>query len=378
MATLADILKEGKKHISEVAGTLAGNERIKERSKGYAATLKNTLLNNYPMLSKDPQNVTVADILGSGLGAMPLAIKAFHGSPHKFDAFDMSKIGTGEGAQAYGHGLYFAESPDVATEYRDALAGVEVGGKIMRPEWDSPYYYPLQALRKHEDNIEKARIDVYERNKKIPGGWPEELEAFEDIARQGINRNQGNLYETSLQWPDPAREAADPLSPGHFIDFDKSINEQPDNIKQALAQYSHNFADPKEALTAFLNTDYAKSFPDVRDVRWAREILTNPAYDITEDGADWIASQMRAETGSSFYNLLGSDKAGSAYERAASSLGGQPKATEALRKAGIPGIRYLDQGSRGAGDGTYNYVIFDDQIPKIVKRNGVALRDILK
>ena len=38
----------------------------------------------------------------------------WHGSPHKFDKFDSSKIGTGEGAQAYGHGVYFAESPDVA------------------------------------------------------------------------------------------------------------------------------------------------------------------------------------------------------------------------------------------------------------------------
>jgi len=42
------------------------------------------------------------------------AIKAYHGSPHKFDKFDMSKIGSGEGFQSYGHGLYFAESPNVS------------------------------------------------------------------------------------------------------------------------------------------------------------------------------------------------------------------------------------------------------------------------
>jgi len=41
----------------------------------------------------------------------------WHGSPHKFDKFDSSKIGTGEGAQAYGHGLYLADSPDVAGTY---------------------------------------------------------------------------------------------------------------------------------------------------------------------------------------------------------------------------------------------------------------------
>ena len=37
---------------------------------------------------------------GSGLG-----IKAYHGSPYDFERFDPAKIGTGEGAQAYGHGL---------------------------------------------------------------------------------------------------------------------------------------------------------------------------------------------------------------------------------------------------------------------------------
>jgi hypothetical protein len=36
-------------------------------------------------------------------------IRAYHGSPYSFDEFSTSKIGTGEGAQAYGRGLYFAE-----------------------------------------------------------------------------------------------------------------------------------------------------------------------------------------------------------------------------------------------------------------------------
>ena len=45
----------------------------------------------------------------------------WHGSPHKFDKFDFSKIGTGEGAQAYGHGLYLADSAEVAGGYKAAL-----------------------------------------------------------------------------------------------------------------------------------------------------------------------------------------------------------------------------------------------------------------
>ena len=59
----------------------------------------------------------------------------WHGSPYRFDKFDASKIGTGEGAQAYGHGLYLAESPDVAKSYRDVLGGLdkryEYGGRVV-------------------------------------------------------------------------------------------------------------------------------------------------------------------------------------------------------------------------------------------------------
>ena len=46
-------------------------------------------------------------------------------------------------------------------------------------------------------------------------------------------------------------------------------------------------------------------------------------------------------------------------------------ATTALRNQGIPGIKYLDQGSRAAGEGTRNYVIFDDTIIDILRKYGL-------
>jgi hypothetical protein len=54
------------------------------------------------------------------------------------------------------------------------------------------------------------------------------------------------------------------------------------------------------------------------------------------------------------------------------------KSAEELRKVGIPGIKYLDQGSRSAGDGTRNYVVFDHDLPKILERNGKSLADQLR
>jgi hypothetical protein len=44
----------------------------------------------------------------------PEGIFAYHSSPYTFDKFDLSKIGTGEGAQVYGHGIYAAENPAVS------------------------------------------------------------------------------------------------------------------------------------------------------------------------------------------------------------------------------------------------------------------------
>lgn len=60
----------------------------------------------------------------------PLPETVFHGSPHSFEQFDSGKIGTGEGGQAFGYGLYVAENKAVAEAYRDLFAGKLFGGEI--------------------------------------------------------------------------------------------------------------------------------------------------------------------------------------------------------------------------------------------------------
>ena len=47
--------------------------------------------------------------------------RAWHGSPHDFEAFDLGAIGTGEGAQAHGWGLYFAKRRWVSERYKETL-----------------------------------------------------------------------------------------------------------------------------------------------------------------------------------------------------------------------------------------------------------------
>jgi hypothetical protein len=262
------------------------------------------------------------------------AIKAFHGSPHKFDAFDMSKIGTGEGAQAYGHGLYFAEDPAVAGSYQKNLANY----------WESPE----QVARSYLDDAGSKDEAIKLLQDHARGGFGASPEEMKNI-RMGLELLQsgkdvgpvdkpGALYETSLEWPDPAREASDPLGPQHFLDWDKPLSEQPEGIQRAL------------------------------------QVVDPDSYHPSGDDYD------AAELGQSIYNRLLNQKRDyniAANRNSMTTLGAsQAGASDDLLSFGIPGIRYLDQGSRGAGDGTYNYVIFDQDIPKIISRNGVSLREL--
>jgi hypothetical protein len=254
------------------------------------------------------------DAAWNGVAALPMvvgmgAIKAFHGSPHKFDAFDMSKVGTGEGAQVRGHGLYFAESPETAEFYRrmndygqgwtpvDNKQGRKAIAALAK-QGNEPAGYLHQFAKEYPDEDINVLADEYYGSEF---GYTdlENQQATEDmLIKAGLRKpvDTGSLYEASLEWPDPAREASDPLGPQHFLDWDKPINEHPEGVLKALEEAGIN------------SMSGANAGPMARE----QEMY--------------------------------------------------------LAKHGIPGIRYLDQGSRGAGDGTYNYVVFDDKIPKIVSR----------
>jgi hypothetical protein len=68
---------------------------------------------------------------------------------------------------------------------------------------------------------------------------------------------------------------------------------------------------------------------------------------------------------------------GAAYARVGRLLDqGDAAASDALRQAGIPGIRYLDGGSRTAGQGSSNYVVFpgEENMLRILERNGQVLK----
>jgi hypothetical protein len=108
---------------------------------------------------------------------------------------------------------------------------------------------------------------------------------------------------------------------------------------------------------------------------------------IGEATRDVIANSLKIDA-SGIYNssmpigkfenaLKGRDLSGGGAVRyldnqAASELQGAGAVSSALRNAGIDGIQYLDAGSRAAGEGSRNYVMFDDKLIDILRRYGVA------
>lgn len=306
---------------------------------------------------------------GTDAGGLVGMIKASHGSPHAFTKFDMSKIGTGEGAQAYGHGMYFGEGFDspVAQSYRTAgVPASEYQDKIFLKQ----YHADNARLRGDKEGEERALAALAELKANPPG----------------------HLYNVELRWPDAAREAADPLGEHHLLDWDAPLSEQPEAFKGVLP----NVMDIGKV--AANKVKVLSDQPGLAD--WAKQDLLNDAKQLAQSTSPaHVAHLLKtmqlgygispshgpfANVADDFLNFVKATQAvpnmntGGGAVSYLEALHGEKGASDALRKAGIPGIRYLDQGSRGAGEGTRNYVMFDDALANIVSRNGVSLSDLLR
>src|SRR3972149_381916 len=156
-------------------------------------------------------------------------ILAYHGSPHTFDRFDFSKMGTGEGAQAYGHGLYFAESPGVAKAYQQNLGAKSVDGRDdfgAAQQMANDRFNALsrmstpekQRLRAIEDlRFERSYAARDPRNAEILPRYDMALKLLEDEGYKPL----GRLYEVDL--PE-----------GPYLDWDKPLYRQPDDVQEVF------------------------------------------------------------------------------------------------------------------------------------------------
>jgi hypothetical protein len=247
-----------------------------------------------------------------------LGAVVWHGSPHKFDKFDASKIGTGEGAQAYGHGLYLAENPAVAQSYKTAGVTDNFGStaeratealySVMDKLSDGRVLYgPNRSAITKDDllrEVQRSASDVY-------GSLPPLKQKMADA----YGRTEGSLYKVDL--PDNAIS--------RMLNWDADIGSQPIEVQKALAKM--------RGVAPDLQSQLMKADPDKFN-----------------------------KTGQQFYK----DMNASLFRQGNGAAG---RASAALSEQGIPGIRYLDAMSRNGG-GTSNYVVFpgNESLLKILSR----------
>lgn len=92
---------------------------------------------------------------------------AYHGTPHRFPpapdnelgAFDMSKLGSGDGGQARGVGINLTDTPDVSRWFQNRRPDVEGGGAVYTVDvpdeavanfldWDKPLHQQPEAVQR--------------------------------------------------------------------------------------------------------------------------------------------------------------------------------------------------------------------------------------
>jgi hypothetical protein len=283
------------------------------------------------------------------------AATVYHGSPHKFDKFDSSKIGTGEGAQAYGHGLYLAESPAVAKSYQDALAKGKQATSL-------------------NDRMKLATVG----DKPLDSFGVDMGQDLIDAAKSGGAPFMQLIDQKAARWADLAK---DPTYP--FRDYAADKIKAYGALKQEASKSGVSYTGdgslykvdlPDDAIAKMLDWDK----PLAKQPQAARDLF---AAAMKKDGYEsYVVDGQRVYLGlGEEATLTGKDAYRRLHEHAIRSGKARPAKEKEremvgwLRNAGVPGIRYLDGGSRGAGGGTSNYVVFpgNESLLKILERNGV-------
>ena len=233
-------------------------------------------------------------------------ITAYHGSPYDFPKFDISKIGTGEGAQSYGHGLYFAESEPVAKSYRNRVTNQQANnpdfyeGMEFPPSLSPAELNELSALgmkMRQEGNLPSHEMARWKQIKNIKDQYENAVEAA---------KPKGHMYEVRIK-----------AHPDHFLDWDKPLREQPEAIRNVFSSLG-----TPERLAQVRGEDAYRALGE------------------TLGSLDWPIDA-NADTRAQFRR--------SAAQRV----------SQYLSDNGIKGIKYLDAGSRDAGKGSRNYVVFN-------------------
>jgi hypothetical protein len=267
------------------------------------------------------------DITKAEGGEVEDELEGWHGTPHEFaptennplGEFDSSKIGTGEGNDAFGYGTYLAEAQGIGRHYKDQLS---------RRLGDDPSWWEGKKLPDALTTSEQKTYDIL-RGKlfKTTSGGPN-LSAEESATLRSLG-DKHRAYSEGIEAMKPKgflyRVKLHPEIVNKMLDWDRPLGEQSEHVQKVFK-------------------DLMESEIWDADTRKLVEKVGIPHHQIK---------------GSKLYELVASSDA----------LAGKGQfgkaASEELARRGIPGIKYLDASSRRNGDGTRNFVVFPGEEKKV-------------
>ena len=281
------------------------------------------------------------------LGVEPTVAKqvvAYHGSPYSFDRFTTEKIGTGEGAQAFGWGLYFTDLDSIAKEYANAAYSTKQEDlgffELLADNLEDFEYYAkefsyLGVNKRGEEALDKLKkdTDFYKKEAqkfkkseksedlKYVSYLKEQIKIAEEVINSADEYLEGlpsrNLYKVSLQKGKAPSEYT-------WLEWDKPVSKDIKNkIQKGLEKIG-------------IDTNFEGVVPTFNKIQASR-------------------------TGEELYSMVSSSFIGSKSSLISST---DKMASLVLLEAGIDGIKYPAESiSRGSTSDTargFNYVVFDE------------------
>ena len=279
---------------------------------------------------------------------------AWHGSPHDFDEFDLGAIGTGEGNQAHGWGLYFAKDKKVSDLYRRELSLIHDVDKGTLFKVDVPdtktmidEQQSLNILSKEtKQNLNAAINALPEQEKEVFINEYTNSPLFNHYAKKEIDELQSNFDRLDNEYNLLKNKYLDKYLEGELSTItQRSLNRLAGKYNidlNALKENPDSINDIKNQLdTMWFNAfkESGMAGKKYREVYWGK--YKNDFSTLLNDGGI---------NGRDFYTAL------------SKALGGAKQASEHLNKYGVKGITYI-----GEQDGRC-YVVFDDKAIKVIEK----------
>lgn len=273
---------------------------------------------------------------------------AWHGSPHDFDEFDLGAIGTGEGNQAHGWGLYFAKKKSVSRNYQKVLSKRlgTTNPKLFKVEipdektmLDEDKYFKEQ----NKDIINKivSAVNDLEIDKR---------KALLDYYKEHPSYTTNQEYKKLLGKIQSIKQDRDYIADA----LTNNVNKIKEKIaREAAAEYGYNFDELKadntfemaKKLIGEIN-EKLSALEKEKEVEGAKEKIKEDK--ILESIGDTFTKT--PYTGRDVYVAL------------SKAFGGDKGASEFLNSTGVKGITY-----DGYTDGRC-YVVFDDKAIKVIEK----------